>query len=177
MPVGPRGEQGIQGVAGKDGLSAYELCVKAVQEKQIDYTGSVDISHFFLYLRGKDGVDGKDGKDGKDGADGVDGANGKSAYELWKEYVATGIDDPHNPGSQWDKTKTSMVDFYWFLTGNDGADGLIPYIKDGNWWIGDHDTGIKAKGDKGDKGDTGDKGDKGDKGDTGAKGDKGDKGD
>ena len=58
MPVGPRGEQGIQGVAGKDGLSAYELWVKAVQEKQIDYTGSVDISHFFLYLKGKDGVDG-----------------------------------------------------------------------------------------------------------------------
>lgn len=90
MPVGPRGEQGIQGVAGKDGLSAYELWVKAVHEKQIDYTGSVDISHFFLYLKGKDGVDGKDGKDGKDGADGVDGANGKSAYELWKEYVTTG---------------------------------------------------------------------------------------
>ena len=126
MPVGPRGEQGIQGVAGKDGLSAYELWVKAVQEKQIDYTGSVDISHFFLYLKGKDGVDGKDGKDGKDGADGVDGANGKSAYELWKEYVATGIDDPHNPGSQWDKTKTSMVDFYWFLTGKDGAEGINP---------------------------------------------------
>ena len=167
MPVGPKGEQGIQGLPGKDGLSAYELWVKAVQEKQIDYTGPVDISHFFLYLKGKDGVDGKNGLDGKDGKDGANGVDGKSAYELWKEYVASGVSDPHNPGKQWDKSKTSMADFYWFLTGDDGADGLIPYIKDGNWWIGDTDTGVKARGDKGD---TGAKGDKGDKGDTGISG-------
>lgn len=28
-----------------------------------------------------------------------------------------------------------------------GQDGLTPYIKDGNWWIGNEDTGIKAAGD------------------------------
>ena len=143
MPVGPQGEQGVQGVPGKDGLSAYELWVKAIQEKQIDYSGPVDINHFFLYLKGKDGTDGKDG------------VNGKSAYEMWQEYVATGVDDPHNPGTQWDKSKTSMADFYWFLSGNDGTDGLIPYIKDGNWWIGDKDTGIQARGEKGDAGSDG----------------------
>lgn len=143
MPVGPRGEQGIQGVPGKDGLSAFELWVKAVQEKQIDYSGPLDINHFFLYLKGKDGADGKDG------------ANGKSAYELWKEYVASGVDDPHNPGSKWDRSKTSMADFFWFLAGDDGADGLIPYIKEGNWWIGDSDTGVKARGEKGETGATG----------------------
>ena len=91
MPVGPQGEQGIQGVPGKDGLSAYDLWVKAIQEKQIDYSGPVDISHFFIYLKGKDGVDGKDGIDGRDGE------NGKSAYELWKEYVSTGVSNPHQP--------------------------------------------------------------------------------
>ena len=72
MPVGPQGEQGVQGVPGKDGLSAYELWVKAIQEKQIDYSGPVDINHFFLYLKGKDGTDG------------MDGVNGKSAYEMWQ---------------------------------------------------------------------------------------------
>ena len=160
MPVGPRGEQGVQGLPGKDGMSAYELWVKAVKEKLIDYSGPVDLTHFFLYLKGRDGIDGKDGKDGrdgidgkdgkdgKDGIDGKDGRDGKSAYELWKEYVASGVDDPHNPGKQWDRSHTSMVDFYWFLTGNNGADGLIPYIKDGNWWVGDKDTGVRAKGDK-----------------------------
>ena len=158
MPVGPRGEQGVQGLPGKDGMSAYELWVKAVKEKLIDYSGPVDLTHFFLYLKGRDGIDGKDGKDGKDGIDGKDGRDGKSAYELWKEYVASGVDDPHNPGKQWDRSHTSMVDFYWFLTGNNGADGLIPYIKDGNWWVGDKDTGVRAKGDKGDKGDDGNDG-------------------
>lgn len=137
MPVGPRGEQGA---SGKDGLSAYELWVKAVSDKTIDYSGPTDISHFFLYLKGKDGADGKDGRDG---------ANGKSAYEMWKEYVASGVDDPHNPGTKWDVTRVSIADFYWFLTGNNGADGHVPYIKDGNWWIGDKDTGVKAKGEAG----------------------------
>ena len=103
MPVGPQGEQGVQGKPGKDGLSAYELWVKAVQEKIINYSGSVDISHYFLYIKGKDGRDGKDGTDGK------------SAYELWKEYVASGVEDPHNPGTQWDKSKTSMADLLVFV--------------------------------------------------------------
>ncbi len=30
--------------------------------------------------------------------------------------------------------------------GADGVDGQTPYIKDGNWWIGQTDTGIKAEG-------------------------------
>lgn len=52
--------------------------------------------------------------------------------------------------------------------GADGKDGNTPYIGDnGNWWIGDTDTGVNA---------TGNKGEKGDKGDTGAQGERGDKG-
>ena len=79
--------------------------------------------------------------------------------------------------------------------GTDGAtgkDGKTPFIgENGNWWIGETDTGVKAagidgtdgvdgtdgeKGDKGDKGDPGDKGDKGDKCDKGDKGDPGQNG-
>ncbi len=112
MPVGPQGERGLPG---EDGLSAYEVWVKAVQDKTIDYSGPVDIAHYFLYLKGKDGSDGKDG------------ADGKSAYELWKEYVASGVEDPHNPDSLWDKSRISMADFYRFLTGNNGVDGLSAY--------------------------------------------------
>ena len=74
--------------------------------------------------------------------------------------------------------------------GVDGKDGNTPSIgENGNWWIGETDTGVKAAGidgtdgvdgtdgDKGDKGDKGDPGEKGDKGEKGEKGDKGDKGD
>ena len=86
-----------------------------------------------------------------------------------------------------------------------GADGITPHIGDnGNWFIGDVDTGMPSRGEagpvgpQGEKGDTGEKGAagpqgpkgdpgeqgiqgepgaKGDKGDTGAQGPKGDKGD
>ena len=50
----------------------------------------------------------------------------------------------------------------------DGADGLTPTIGDnGNWYLGDTDTGKPSRGDKGE---TGAKGEKGDTGATGAAG-------
>lgn len=74
-------------------------------------------------------------------------------------------------------------------TGAAGKDGLTPHIgENGNWWIGDTDTGISAKGAKGDTGAKGEKGDTGaqgpvgetgpvgPKGDTGPQGERGEKG-
>ena len=100
---------------------------------------------------------GLDGKDGINGKDGIDGKDG-----------AAGKDGTNGQN------------------GSDGEDGKTPFIgENGNWWIGEIDTGVKAvgtdgidgtngvdgeKGDKGDKGDIGDKGDKGDKGDPGQNG-------
>lgn len=53
----------------------------------------------------------------------------------------------------------------------DGADGLTPTIGDnGNWYLGNTDTGKPSRGDKGEKGDKGDKGDTGETGATGATG-------
>lgn len=53
----------------------------------------------------------------------------------------------------------------------DAAKGYIPHIgTNGNWWIGDTDTGVDANGIKGDTGEQGPQGEKGDKGDTGAAG-------
>lgn len=92
---------------------------------------------------------GLDGKDGKDGKDGINGKNG-----------ADGKDGTNGQN------------------GSDGADGNTPFIgENGNWWIGETDTGVKAAGTDGTDGVDGEKGDKGDKGDKGEKGDKGDKGD
>ena len=88
------------------------------------------------------------GLDGKDGADGKDGINGKD-----------GIAGKDGTNGQ---------------NGSDGKDGNTPFIgENGNWWIGETDTGVKAAGvdgEKGDKGDPGEKGDKGDKGDPGQNG-------
>ena len=73
--------------------------------------------------------------------------------------------------------------------GPKGDDGDTPYIgSNGNWWIGETDTGVSAAGSgegggvqgppgpKGDKGDPGEQGPKGDQGDTGPAGPEGPQG-
>ena len=53
----------------------------------------------------------------------------------------------------------------------DGADGLTPTIgENGNWYLGETNTGKPSRGEKGDNGDKGDKGDPGATGATGAAG-------
>ena len=55
--------------------------------------------------------------------------------------------------------------------GEAGKDGNTPFIgENGNWWIGEIDTGVKAAGIDGTDGVDGEKGDKGDKGDAGQNG-------
>ena len=99
-------------------------------------------------LKGADGRDGADGKDGIKGKDGIDGKDG-----------AAGKDGTNGQN------------------GSDGEDGKTPFIgENGNWWIGEIDTGVKAAGIDGTDGVDGTDGDKGDKGDKGDPGDKGDKG-
>ena len=64
------------------------------------------------------GADGRDGVDGKDGKDGINGKDG-----------ADGKDGTNGQN------------------GSDGKDGKTPFIGgNGNWWIGEIDTGIKAAG-------------------------------
>lgn len=65
--------------------------------------------------------------------------------------------------------------------GQDGApgqDGITPTIGDnGNWYLGETDTGKPSRGEAGPQGPQGPKGEKGDTGDTGPVGPKGDTGD
>ena len=42
-------------------------------------------------------------------------ANGKSAYELWKEYIASGeVDNPHKPDQKWPADRNKQTDFWIF---------------------------------------------------------------
>jgi hypothetical protein len=73
--------------------------------------------------RGEKGETGATGAAGKDGVNGKDGANGKDG-----------------------KDGTNGTN------GKDGANGLTPYIgANGNWWIGNEDTGVQADGNAGTK--------------------------
>lgn len=127
---------------GPAGMSAYEVWVKEVLAGNIDWPEDrTDVNNFLLYLKGEDGKDGNDGK---------------SAYELWKEEVARGLDNPHNPGHEWPKDQTDMNDFWYYLSGADGENGVTPNIgENGNWWIGNVDTGIPAQGKDGQDGQDG----------------------
>ena len=180
------GKDGTDGINGKDGMNAKNIEVQRAETHiQWRYEGGewqnlvaiADIEG----PAGQNGTDGANGKtpefrvnenalqwryvgdeiwlnlydltalkgaDGRDGVDGKDGINGKDG--------ATGKDGTNGQN------------------GSDGKDGKTPFIgENGNWWIGETDTGVKAAGvdgEKGDKGDPGEKGDKGDKGDPGQNG-------
>lgn len=70
------------------------------------------------------GKDGSNGTNGQNGSNGTNGQNGKSAYELWVEEVAKGLDNPHIPGTLWPKDQTTTADFWEYLRGADGKDGV-----------------------------------------------------
>ena len=95
--------------------------------------------------QGPAGVDGEDGQDGAQGPAGSDGQDG-----------AQGEQGPAGEDGQ---------------DGTDGQDGKTPYIgENGNWWIGDTDTGVKAEGVDGEDGADGAQGEQGPAGEDGADG-------
>ena len=127
--IAARGQNGNDGAAG---ASAYELWQQDVKNGKVhDKEGQpwskerTTMADFYAYLSGADGRDGRDGRDGTNGTNGRDGINGKSAYELWKETIATGQgDDPKTPGTKWSAERNTEADFFNFLAGRDGVDGL-----------------------------------------------------
>jgi hypothetical protein len=63
------------------------------------------------------------------------------------------------------------------IKGDQGDPGLTPYIgKNGSWWIGDNDTGVRATGPQGPTGPRGDTGSRGPQGDAGPRGERGETG-
>lgn len=145
---------------GPAGMSAYEVWVKAVENGEINWPEDrTDINNFFLYLKGEDGKDG------------IDGQDGKSAYELWVEAVMDGLENPHSPGNLWPEDAVGINDFWYYLTGADGKDGVTPNIgQNGNWWIDGEDTGIPAIGKDGEDGADGEDGKDGVDGEDGKDG-------
>ena len=125
MPKGPKGDTG---------LSAYEFWKEKVADGTVDWPkDQTEVADFFKYLKGNDGKD------------------GKSAFDQWKDMIADGsVDNPHNPGSKWPAGNNTVQDFWYFLTGATGESGQTPHIGDnGQWFVGNEDTGIAAQGEAG----------------------------
>lgn len=115
---------------GPDGQDAYKVWEQSVKEGRIKWSQGTDLANYFKYLKGEDGAIGRD------------------AYLIWKDWIADGsVDDPHRKGQKWAPGRNTTRDFYAFLTGARGEDGLVPFVNDkGNWQIGTKDTGIQATG-------------------------------
>ena len=92
-------------------------------------------------MQGIQGVAGKDGKDGEDGLDGRDGINGIKGKD-----GKDGRNGLHGVDGKDGKDGIDGRDGKDGRDGVDGKDGLTPYIgANGNWWIGEEDTGTIAK--------------------------------
>lgn len=119
---GDKGDQGEKGIDGKDGRDGID----GVDGAGIKKAAVNDSGHLMIRLTDDTLIDtgyviGADGKDGRDGVDGRDGRDGADGRD--------GFDGTN---------------------GKDGVDGKTPYIGDnGNWWIGEEDTGITARGNDG----------------------------
>ena len=103
---------------GEDGKDGTDGLTPTIGENGNWWIGDTDTGVKAAASDGRDGADGKDGVDGKDGANGKDGIDGKD-----------GVDGKDG------------------TDGAQGAPGLTPSIGgNGNWWLGNTDTGVRAAG-------------------------------
>ncbi len=118
---GKDGAPGKDGVDGRDGKDGTTPMLKIGDDNiwYVSYDGGQSWTSLGVNATGADGKDGADGKNGIDGKDGKNGVDGKDG-------------DKGDKGDKGD-------------AGKDGKDGLAPSIgENGNWWIGEKDTGVKA---------------------------------
>ena len=145
------GVDGTNGTNGNDGHSPY------IGEDGYWYVWDVDLQ-IFISTNIK-----------AEGQDGVDGQTPNIVFLTQDVEPTLGH---YNGGilvtAVWDKNNDQQIDqneiigAYTVWHGNDGADGLTPYIgEDGYWWIGEYFTGVKAIGIDGTNGTNGTNGENG----------------
>ncbi len=183
---GKNGKDGIDGANGKDGINGTDgMNAKSIEVRRAE-------THIQWRYEGDEWQNLVAIADitGPTGQKGADGANGKTPEfrinentlqwryvddEVWLNlYDLTALKGADGRDGTDGKDGTNGINGQ---DGRDGADGNTPFIgENGNWWIGETDTGVKAAGTDGVDGTDGEKGDKGDPGEKGDKGDKGDAG-
>ena len=129
---GMQGEDGVDGIDGVNGDSITSAYVDEYGDLQLQLSDDrvVNAGH----VQGADGRNGRDGADGQDGRDGKDGEDGEDGRD--------GVD---GKDGQDGKDGLNGQDGEDGEDGEDGKDGITPTIgENGNWWIGDTDTGVQA---------------------------------
>ena len=141
---GANGKDGINGVDGKDGINAKNIEVQRA-ETHIQWRYEGDEWQNLVAIADITGPAGQKGADGANGKTPEFRVNENTLQwrytgdEIWLNLydlsVLRGLDGKDG------------ADGINGKDGADGADGNTPFIgENGNWWIGETDTGIKAAG-------------------------------
>lgn len=173
-PTGPAGPQGPKGDTGSGfvvkgyygSVSALQASVKNPEVGDAYGVGAAAPYDIYIYdgvtgawinngtLQGAKGEKGEKGDKGDPGAKGEPGETGPQGPT--GPQGETGPQGPTGPAGD---------------NGAPGANGVTPTIgTNGNWYLGETDTGKPSRGEKGDKGDKGPQGEQGETGGTGAAG-------
>ncbi len=158
-PAGMNGEKGEQGAPGEKGEKGDDGETPFIGDNGNWFIGDTDTG---IKATGNDGEKGEKGDKGDDGAA---GQNGNTPYvgENGNWFIGdtdTGIKAAGKDGEKGDpgedgKDGKDGKDGEEGEDGEDGEDGITPSIgSNGNWYIGDTDTGVKAEGTDGEDGKT-----------------------
>ena len=142
---------------GEDGKDGRDGRTPSVGPNGNWWIGSMDTGVKAAGTDGRDGTDGKDGVDGKNGADGLTPVIGENG-NWWIGDTDTGVKAAAADGRDGADGKDGVdgkdgangkdgVDGKDGTDGAQGAPGLTPSIGgNGNWWLGNTDTGVRAAG-------------------------------
>lgn len=145
-----KGPKGDPGAAGKDGHSPVVTATKSGKTTTISADGTAIATV-------EDGADGAPGKDGADGQNGAPGAKGKDGVtptigsngNWYLGATDTGKPSRGETGPQGTPGKDGVNGETGPAgpQGLKGTDGITPHIgSNGNWYLGDTDTGVSAGG-------------------------------
>ena len=130
--TGARGATGAKGAKGDDGKSAYEIAVEH------GFEGTEE--EWIASLKGEKGETGATGAAGINGTDGSNGDDGVGIEKIEKTSSEKNV-DTYTIYLTNGETATFTV-----TNGVDGAAAQTPHIgENGNWYVGDTDTGVKAE--------------------------------
>ena len=137
---GDKGDTGAAGTPGRDGRDGVTplLLIGTDNIWYISYDNGATWRSLGIAATG---ADGRDGANGTNGRDGVDGTNGRDGLGIAKAEVSAEGDLilTYTDGTTVNLGRVTGAD------GKNGADGLTPRIgENGNWWLGDTDTGVPA---------------------------------
>lgn len=187
--TGEKGDKGDPGAAGNSvTVTGVELTAQNDLVDTYTITFSDGTTAEFNVTNGKDGENGKDVTEGATvTVTGVEltAKNGlKDTYTIsFSDGTTTEFTVTNGADGEDGKTPYVGANGNWFLGDTDtgvlarGIDGAIPYVGvNGNWWVGGVDTEVPAQGEKGEPGTPGANGATGATGATGAQGPQGEKG-